>query len=260
MNPPAPFWRRRENWIGVLLTVAFHASIAALIEATWPPPLGARPAPSVPHFALLSDPAEGPGGETWDSDPRALWSPVLFALPTAAGFSPSRPAVFSPYAGWRGDRAASGLWLDRMPIAPPPAQPLHARTASEASAILAQRWLQIPAIDDPFGLLAPTSAVLQVDWPDGAPEFSVGLPTNLEPAPGADERPWEAAATINFSDAGDVRSVFLEQSTATRERNESLVRMLRRLRVPPGRATTARVNLYLQRPPLAAARASEPAP
>lgn len=247
-------------WAGVGLTLAYHAALAVLVATTWPPPLGARPTPIVPSYTLLPDAPEGPGAEVWDNDPRALWSPVLFALPTAAGFSPTWALTPAPVGELRGDRTASGLWLDRMPAVPPHTLPLRDRTVSEAAAMLAQRWLQLPALEDPFGRVAPTSTVLQIDWPDGAPNLVARSAPVLDPAPGADEKPWEAMATIYFSEAGDARSVFLEQSTATRERNESIVRMLRRLRVAPGPATSARVTLFLQRPPQAAARAPEPLP
>lgn len=260
MKPDAPFWRRRETWLGLLLTVVFHAGVFALVQATWPPPMAAHAAPFVPHFAYLPDPSPGVGIAVWDNDPRALGSPVLFALPTEAGFSPSPQARIQLSSPLLRDRATAGLWLDRMPVAAPTPAPLRDRTEPELEATLAQRWTRLPAIEDPFETLIPTGAVLQVEWPDGEPEIAAGLPLVLDPPPALDEKPWDATAIVFFSDGGDVSSVFMDQSTASRDRNDALVRSLWRLRVPSGYAVSTRVNLYLQRPLTPSARAPEAAP
>ncbi|MCO5045528.1 MAG: hypothetical protein M9935_09690 [Kiritimatiellae bacterium] len=259
MKVSVPFWRTRETWVALLLTSGCFGGVALLAQRTWPPVLLARSAPFVPHLVALTEEQPGAGLAIWDRDPRALGSPVLFALPTAAGFSPSRDARSFPAAPALQGRPSASLWLDRMPVAAPMPGPLRDRTTPELGATLAARWERLPPIADPFESSPLTQAVIQVEWPDGQPQIVSGLPISLLPAPTADEKPWEVSARIFFSNQGEARSVFLEQSTAPRERADSLTRALRRLRVDSGAELSARVNLYFQRPAQEAARVAEEA-
>ncbi len=258
MNVRVPFWRTRETWVALLVTSACFAGVAALAHRTWPLAFSMRAAPFVPHLAYLPDGESRAGLAAWDQDPRALGSPVLFALPTAAGFSPTRSARVFPASPALQERRNAGLWLDRMPADAPAPELLRDRTAAELEGALSARWGRLPQVKDPFAPPVVTSAVVVLEWPDGRPELASGLPLAIDPA--LDEKVWEVHARLFFSDRGDVRSVFVEQSTATRERTDSLVRALYRLHTGPGAESSVRVGLYLQRPTLDSARASEATP
>lgn len=255
----ASFWRRRETWGAVLLAVLFHAGMFLLVQATWPPVLRAHTTPLAPHLAYLPDEASGMGGSAWDADPRALNSPVLFALPTAAGFSPSSRAGIQTLPPLARATAPASLWLDRLPASAPDPEPLHARTAPEVEDIWVKRWVALSALEDPYAVPLSTAAVLRVDWPEGKPDIVAGLPLALTPVSGDGEKPWTATASVYFSEFGDVQNVFIEQSTASRDQTAVIPPALYRLRIAPGRAVSARVKLYLDKAsPLAAAMEGAP--
>ncbi len=250
---------RRDLAAALLAGLALYAAGAGLLDRTWPPALAARPAAAPLRFAFHSDETGMPGASAWDRDPRALWSPVLFALPSEAGFSPAWSARRKSPSPLLSERAPPVLLLDRNQAGAAPAGPAD-RTGGEIARLFARRWTALAALEEPFARWAPTSVAVEVAWPDGAPELTGGLPLAIEPPPGRDEKPWEAAASVFFDETGEPRGVFLEHSTAGRERNESLVRALRRLRAAPGRAAGHRVAVFLQRPPQTAARPTGAAP
>ena len=90
-----------------------------------------------------------------------------------------------------------------------------------------------------------TGYVLRVQWVDGPPRLQGAGVNTRDLAPYLEQRPWQATAVLQFDEFGTVRSVFLEEATSSRERNEAVVRALRRLRVAPGDrpAPLARVQL-----------------
>ncbi len=242
-------WQRPENWAGLLMTIAFHAACAALLQATWPPPGRSPPSEPVPRFAYMIEPETGPGPDAWDRDPRALRSPVLFALPTAAGFSPARRRYVETLPSLRMS-GADDLLLGRMPVSEE-AKRLHPRTASEVADTFRTRWAAIDTDADPFFIPHGAANPLWVEWPDGAPEWVSGLPLELKPLPAPGERAWDAAALVHVSEAGEVSSVFLTRATPDRERNDAIVRALRKLRAAPGRAGRYAVNVYYYPAPVA---------
>lgn len=260
MKTHTPFWRQRETWLALTITTIFSAGVMLLPSATWPPVSESRAAPFVPHLVFQPDSTSRVGVATWDSDPRALASPVLFALPTAVGFSPSvGGAVFAPPPLLR-DRAGSALWLDRMPIEEPARAVLGERTGPEVERVLSSRWTHLPLLNDPFAQPLSTGAVMQVEWPDGAPPLVGTDPLLLDLPASQDEKPWDAVAYIYFSSAGEARSVFIEQSTASGERNDAIARSLRKLRIERGHEQGVRVKLFLQRPQTLFAREAEAMP
>lgn len=243
-----------ENGVALLCTVAFAASWLAFAYVKTGSPATPRPAAQAVRLHLMPDPGVGPGASVWDRDPRAVWSPVLFALPTAAGFSPSRAQRAPRSTLVHSAAGPGGLLLDLAPATGERTPLLHGRTPGEVEALYDRRWSRIPAADDPFSVAASAGPVLHAEWPDGTPALAAGWPLVLDPPAGPDERSWEATALVYFNPEGDVRSVFLEQSSASRERNEATLRALRRMRTAPGGyPNPARVNLYLQPAPARAA-------
>ncbi|MCZ7592923.1 MAG: hypothetical protein M5U15_12645 [Kiritimatiellae bacterium] len=243
----ASFWRRREMWGGVLLTVLFHAGVFFIVQETWPPVLRARAAPFVPRLLHQADLPSGLGASAWDADPRALGSPVLFALPTDVGFSPSLRARTQALPPMAREATSASLWLDRLPRAAPVSAPLHGRTQPEVEGLWAGRWIGLPLPDDPFTARFGTSVVLQVEWPEGDPGIVAGLPLELKPPPDSDEKSWDVTATIYFTELGNARNVFIERTTAGTERSAAVSLALYRLRIAPGHAINVRVKLYLDR-------------
>lgn len=242
MNFSQQQWARPENLAGLLITISFHAACAALLQATWPPSFGHATRPSPARYVYWKEPHAGPGPDTWDSDPRALGSPILFALPTEVGFSPPprRRLETIPSFQLVGSKT---LLLDRLqPDAAAPS--FAARNAADVRFTLDHRWSGLTVEADPFEATVGTGAVLHVEWPDGAPEWVSGLPIVISALSTPGERAWEASAWVHVSEAGDVAGVFLIQPTADRERNEAIVRALRALRATHGREGRYRVNLY----------------
>ena len=252
--------RVRDAALAALMASLFMGGWAWLAEATWTAPRAAREVPHVAKLAHWPDAAQGPGAMAWDRDPRAIWSPVLFALPTAVGFSAPRMPGEQAAAAWLSARESGGLLLQWLPDPPPPEPPLQPRTRMEVDEALAQRWTRVPRPGDPFAAPAVTGAVLHLEWPDGVPDLAAPVPDLLVPPAAPDERGWELAATLYVSERGDVSGVFLEPNNAPRERAERISRQLRRIRLNPGRAQQIRISLMLQRPALMRADRAGEAP
>jgi hypothetical protein len=253
----APWWRRTENWAGILMSIAFHAACAALLRATWTAPSGAAAAPPAARYVYWVQSNSGSAPDAWDSDPRALRSPILFALPTLVGFSPGRKRITETHS-WLRIPGENNLLLERV-FEEPNAQDLHARTRGEAIRLSRARWLALDEIEEPYHALLGTPSAVHIEWVDATPDGLAGVSIELNPPPAVGERAWEASALLHISEAGEVVSVFLVKSTADRERNESIVRSLWTLRAAPGREGRYTVNLFYYPMPSAERAGAHPA-
>lgn len=243
-------------WAGVLMTLAFHAVLIALVQASWPTSIQRSTRPEPPRYTYWIENASPVGPDVWDVDPRALWSPALFALPTRVGFSPPRRKPASvPGALATSDAATLLLERPATPYAPGGLLP---RASLEASRRRDHAWASPDPVPDPLSgpHLQPTG--LSVEWPFGEPAWLRPLDAgNPELLSGA--RAWEAVASVTIAADGEVTSVFLTQPTAERERNEAIVRALRRMHAEPGREGRYRVQLYFVPPSATDGSAREPA-
>lgn len=244
-----------STWPGYLVAFAVAAALHAWwwMESArpWRPDLAPRVLREAPRLSYLGLEASRP-------DPGAadLWSPVLFALPSSAGFSPRADRVsLSPRNALRAGPGESAL-LDEgaLPTAPAPG---FLRSLQETVAALPPP-LDLAPEEPAFASAGQaTGYVLRVQWVDGPPHLQGAGVNTRDLAPYLEQRPWQATAVLQFDEFGTVRSVFLEEATSSRERNEAVVRALRRLRVAPGErpAPLARVQLQYDQtglPPSAA--------
>ncbi len=200
----------------------------------------AQPA-KAPRVAFLPDPAARGGGAP-HADLRALWSPVLFSLPTPMGFS---------RAVDRGDSALRPPLLQAQstpvllarpvpppdaPLIPSPAEVLAGRAAAE---------LLVPETPVFARAAAGTGQTWQILLRNG----SAGAVWQAQPLPTAPAAgsagAWEAGAQLEVSREGVVQHVWLEAPTASSNLNAQLVHALLQWRCTP--ATNARAVHVLLR-------------
>ncbi len=177
-------------------------------------------------------------------------SPVLFSLPTSAGFS-SRPTPVGRSSDVVTAPAGPLPLLDR----PPARQGGAARSPVDGASLA----LDVEPAERVFnGVVAGTSFALRVFWPDGAPRVRSGLPGAGELAAYLGDKPWELGAVVAFDAGGEASHVFLERPTMSRERNEQVGRALHRLRIDPPEGQPSRVRLVLRYEQEAAPRRAGP--
>ena len=231
-----------------LLVAGLHLAWLAYAAHSWNPPTPAPTASEPPRMILLDYLPSAP-----ELGARELGSPVLFAFPSAPGFSgiarASRTHVPSVLQADGSEPVLlDGPVRDAGPAAAAAAQELPHLLASASAAPAA------PPADAPVFSAAPgsTGFVLQVYWPDGLPAVRSGLPGAGLLAPVLKDRAWELAALLVFDATGMVQNIFLEKPTSQRERNDTVIRALRQLRIePPGAEVRARIALvYDQGAPL----------
>jgi len=221
----------RLTWLGaILLALVWHGAWAVWLSVANPLPPAARPpAPTVSYIT--------PGAEPARAEVRQLWSPVLFALSSPAGFSRAvldgeaaiRPPLNPP-------SASSNLLEHLLPLAPAAALPAGRSLRDDA----AQRLAGFPDSPPPPSLFPPTTASelnpVQVEFTGGlaGAEFArLDLPDNPR---ARDATAWEARLWLEFDPAGGVRHVFLDPPTESAQLNLYLLHLAQnwRLRNPGG--------------------------
>ena len=209
-------------------------ALAALLHAIWwytlarPWTLDLAPTPLTPSPRLTYLPES-----TARSAARLIGSPVLFALPTPVGFSgDDRRSLDRAPAALQGARREP-LLLERSATRDAPPDFLRSLTQTVSVAEEEPAW--IPPSTRTFATPAgATGFVVRIYWPDGAPAIRGGLPGAGVLAPVLQDRPWELGAMLVFDERGDVRHVFIEKPTPSRDRNEALARALRGIRIDGG--------------------------
>jgi hypothetical protein len=237
-RPAAPAWP--GYLLALALAVGLHAWWWFESARPWQPDLRPRVPRAAPRLSYLVPKADAPRG-----DARDAWSPVLFALPSPAGFSPpaDRPALM-PGTMLRAGSGESVLLDDRAPMR---AGPLDFLPTLRETVAAGSNELDFAADDPAFARAGPTTGfALRVQWVDGPPRLQGPGVNARDLAPYLDQRPWQVTAALQFDAFGAVRSVFLEEPTPSRERNEAVVRVLRRLRVAPGDEASPLARVQLQ--------------
>jgi hypothetical protein len=247
-------WRPATPWIlGLILALAWHAAwMMGLGLARETPP---SPPPSVPVLRFVRAPADA---EQTASDPRLLWSPALFSLPSPWGFS--RP-VMDGRIGARpsvGARKESPFFLLEGPaIAKRMAVGHDWRIEEDLAANLFR--VPIPPLAGPVFRVPdkapPPRVELMPEW-TGSVFAAMPLPEDWEKA---GDRAWEITAFIQVDDSDRVAHVFLEGPSAFPDLNRAVERALRNWKLAPGSlARHGRVVFRSAGETQAAARSPEP--
>lgn len=227
-------------WVGaVLLAAVWHLILFGF---------SARPAtrgtawPVVPAVTYLPLPVDNTV-TGFQRDVRAVWSPILFSLPSAVGFS---HAALTNRIGFQ------------PPLEIPPAAPFYLhRAASEFEPIALSAGgiatgamtglprsvpaggLELPALAMP---VTSTGATLQVELSGsfgGGKFVDMRVPVDVSVMK---EKPWEVSAFVKMNDEGRVVHAFLETPSPLREVNALLVRTLLAWRLQkPGAVRDGRV-------------------
>ncbi|MBP7830257.1 MAG: hypothetical protein KA248_10105 [Kiritimatiellae bacterium] len=225
--PPAVRRRGGGAWAAaLLLAAAWHA--AWIVGLGWRKETPRPAMPSAPNLLFAKLPA---GPEVY-ADPRLVWSPVLFALPSPWGFS--RPAleeriVHRPAAGRQG---SVPRLREREQMPPPAGLYRDGQLEDEVAANL----FRVPL--PPLGASVfrrparPPPAVVEYGpgWSEELLEDGP-LPEGWEEGGKA---PWEVAAYVEADAAGRVTHVLLEAPSAFPEVNRVLEGALRQWRWKPG--------------------------
>ena len=230
-----------------VVALALNGAWWYFLARPWSPAVPLAPVAESPRMTYLPGLAR---------EARALGSPVLFALPSAAGFSgglrvPPVPQALRVTGGEPVLLARSSVPASAGHYLPELGQLVTGTNRAPA-------WR--PGADRVFTALAgSTSFAVRVYWPDGAPVVRSGLPGAGVLAPVLQDRPWELGALLEFDGQGGVQHVFIEKPTTSRERNDTLVRALRAIRIDNGgQPTRSRVVVQYEqeagaRPPAGAA-------
>lgn len=208
------------------LALLLHAAWWYTLARSWSLDITPVPVTPSPRLILLPE-------ATAHSDARIMGSPVLFALPSPVGFSSDdRHSLDRAPAALAGARPPP-LLLGRTPgLAAPPD---FLRSLTQTVSLAASEPVWNPPSTRTFATPAgATGFVVRIYWPDGAPAIRGGLPGAGVLAPVLQDRPWELGAVLVFDDRGDVRNVFIEKPTPSRDRNEAVARALRAIRIDGG--------------------------
>lgn len=171
-----------------------------------------------------------PDDPAFRQDVRAVWSPILFSVPTAMGFSEAllreRPRLLPPIVA----RDSAGVVMTAPKDGgPPPAISSAGRFLGDY--LWPRGWADRyhgGRGEDEVAATWPTGAMVRV-FLQGQPEKPLA---ELQAAPGtpwADEQGWEAVVCLSGDPGTVVRHALLELPTASAERNREIVRIARTL-------------------------------
>jgi len=258
--PPAPMTQDRMPRVTGPLLLALL--VAVLWHAFWIVGFRGRSQPArptirpLPSLRLAAVPAEADGVA---ADPRVVWSPVMFSLPTPFGFS--RPILET-----RMDvRPVSGLLEaePRLLERPPEASAMSAGRDPQLEDILMAYLFRVslPPLEAQVfqaGSLPASSKVeLMPEW-SGAVFTAMPLPENWETA---GDHPWELTAHLEVDESGRVGHVFLVHPCEYPKINLSVERALRNWQMAPGSAArSGRVLIRAAGPAAASPEAKRDVP
>jgi hypothetical protein len=197
---------------GVWLSPVVPISKANLSEAPW--------------ASYMPTPKTESKGASWVTDGLSLWSPAIFSLPSAMGFS---RAALTNRMGARPPLQVPGsasVFLDQPIRAEPEAGFRFAKdldeSVREALTNLSERFPESFV----FGSDVTTGTVLHVELSSGLNEKRL----RTMDVPSDDvllkDKPWEVTAFIEFNEEGKVSSVFLETKSTFKDVDAALIRSL----------------------------------
>jgi hypothetical protein len=222
-----PAWSRRLWLLAAPLALGWFAFWGLLWSpAAYTPPCGAPRFP--PHARFLPGRTAAEGGEA-QHDLRVMWSPVLFALPTAMGFSRTS-AAGGGHARPRVERPSIAPRLQ-----PPPAAttPVAVISATALPAFVTGDHLNadnVPPVFAPQPAVAPDLMVELLGALATLQPLEKPLPA-LPPELASDS--WGVRAQLEVGRAGNVQHVFLDPPLASTNFNAQLLQALYRWRFAP---------------------------
>ena len=196
----------------------------------------------VPQVSYMPVNADGRDGEALNADIRALWSPVLFSIPTPMGFSRS---VLTNEVGVRpplGQSMAFSNFLERSAL-PVQASPLV--TIPALNDIVAETIKSLALNETDPSRVTPVPATggeVQVEFLQGLAERKPAN-LNLPRHPWIKgDKAWEIVLYIEFGEDGLVRQVFVESPTESESLNAALAQGAWKLRLEnPGVPVSGRI-------------------
>lgn len=220
------------GWVGLFM-VLFRPA----------PPRAAASVPALPklHYVCAD------GRDSLSSDPVGLWSPRLFSLPSAAGFSGLQPG---PETGLRPKlelpvpQSAFLDYVQPAAAAPSGLDALSLEVRSFFDAQLSRRTVSTTVSPSPF----------DVEVLEG---FSSGdlIEAHIPDDPALAKDSWQALLEVEFQPGGDAAHVFVLNENRLGQNREKLLRSVRRWRLKP--ALSVRRGLLLVQ---AAGRGGEETP
>lgn len=220
---------RSYLWMALPMAVCLHAAFLS-----WVQPLAVR-APlqtvAIPDLAFWAQTSD---------ESRALYSPVLFALPTPMGFSASmlnQPLQSDPPIK---EQAAdlNMLQVDQR-VSASPARSVFPQDRYQIAGAL-EALPTAPSLSRADVETTEKAGGLSVRY-EGSALFQDRVPQQVAEIPGAGPVPWLAEFHVGLDKDSRVRSVLMETSPARGPSKDVLVRWLYQQRFQPGPPVSGRV-------------------
>lgn len=176
-----------------------------------------------------------------ETDPRKVWSPLLFSLPSEQGFSNDSLSKMPRSPTFDLTPSGLGHFLE-----------LGAPTRTTGVQILPQTFM-LTAVEKiapqlPASEFQPEGKLLSARRVYVAPELKERLVGGIILPPELNkevDEAWEVHASISISEEGEVRHVFLDHPLEPPQLNRQVQRLLRSLRFKPGvSAVEGRIEIY----------------
>lgn len=221
------------------LAILMHLLFFAVVRPAVAPPAGWAVAPATRY--LGSDRANDPFSS---AAIRTVWSPVVFSLPSAMGFSGElyRQDVATRLAFKQQAQPERFLQAPVAPGGGPGGLALDSLMLTAGG----RQAPQVPGDLSPPPARRPSARRVTI-----SPEFmdrlvgGVVLPPELNKEVAA---PWEVRATLNVSERGVVRHVLLDRPLEFPVLNQPVLQLLYGLRFKPGPAMDGTIEIYSPEP------------
>lgn len=184
---------------------------------------------------LPSSPVESAGA--WQSDVRAISSPVLFALPTPLGFS--RGALAVPGLTPAPAPVTTNVLIESLPAPTSLVAQIERMTPGESA--VAARSAVWPRDIEALAPAARTDRAVVVSWQAGSTAAQRRVVSAGTNGVWADIQSWEIVARLELDRHGWAESVLLEKSSLITNRNAAVVQMLRTMNFAAAGPGPARV-------------------
>ncbi len=228
---------KRALELAAALAVILHLALFVVVRPS--PAKGLSVESTPPDTYYLAKAGDRlPGDEI---DPRQVWSPLLFSLPSEQGFSNDSLSKTPRSPTFDLSPSGLGLFLE-----------LDAPTRTTGAQILPQAFM-LTAVEKtgpqlPVSEFQPEGKLLSARRVYVAPELKERLVGGIILPPELNKEvaeAWEVHASISISEEGEVRHVFLDHPLEPLQFNSQVQRLLRSLRFKPGASSVeGRIEIY----------------